>query len=301
MGDESYTLANLLPFFKKSVKFTPPNYRKRGGPAVAYDSSAYSPRGGPLQVSYWNYFVPVSQYFKNGLTKLGFKETSGIESGSLIGFAQYPATLNPDAQIRDSSETSYLQEAIQTTGLQVYQRTLAKKIVFNGKRASGVLVDTAGIAYTLYARKEVILAAGVFRTPQLLMVSGIGSEATLRDLNIPCIANLAGVGQSHQVCCSATVTIFCFSIMYSTLSPNACIRPSFLGILPQTFSRLFPRRPTNSNSVHKGSTRIRYRFSCERDHTASALQQCYLHGCSAKSIHILPIRRPNGSREQLPW
>lgn len=111
-------------------------------------------------MSYWNYFIPVSQYFKNGLLSLGFKENGGIESGSLFGFAQYPATLNPDAQIRDSSETSFGQEAIEETTLQIYQRTLAKQILFSGKTATGVLVDTAGLSYTLSARKEVILAAG---------------------------------------------------------------------------------------------------------------------------------------------
>ena len=199
VGDESYTFGNLLPYFRKSVRFTPPDYGKRGGPRVAYDPSAYSPRRGPLQVSYWNYFVPVSQYFRNGLVKLGFQETGAIESGSLIGFAQYPATLNPDTQIRDSSETSFLQEAFQSTTLQGYQRTLAKNILFNGKIATGVLVDTAGTSYTLSARKEVILAAGPLRTPQLLIVSGVGPEATLQGLNIPCIVNIAEVGQVFPV------------------------------------------------------------------------------------------------------
>ena len=95
-----------------------------------------------------------------GLISLGFKENGGIQSGSLLGFAQYPATLDPVALTRDSSETSFGQAAIASTGLQIYQRTLAKQIVFNGTAASGVRVDTAGASYTLSATKEVILAAG---------------------------------------------------------------------------------------------------------------------------------------------
>ena len=160
MKDQSYTFENLLPYFEKSVNFTPPNYEKRGGPTVAFDPSAYVPQGGPLKVAYWTFYIPVSQYFRQGLLSLGFKENGNIASGSLLGFAQYPATLDPDSQIRDSSETSFLRQSIASTGLQVYQRTLAKQIVFKGKTAIGVQVVTEGVSYTLSARKEVILAAG---------------------------------------------------------------------------------------------------------------------------------------------
>ncbi len=81
----------------------------------------------------------------------------------------------------------------------VYQSILAKKILFDGnKTATGVVVDTQGKQYTLRATKEVILAAGVFGSPQLLMVSGVGPAATLRQHNIPIIADRSGVGQNMQ-------------------------------------------------------------------------------------------------------
>lgn len=160
VNDQSYTFGNLLPYFQRSVNFTPPNYARRGGPTVEYQSSAYSPTGGPLRVSYWNYYIPVSQFFRQGLLRLGFVENGGIENGSLLGFAQYPATLDADAQIRDSSQTSFLQESMLSTGLQVYQGTLAKRIIFDGKAATGVSVSTNGVDYSLSARREVVLAAG---------------------------------------------------------------------------------------------------------------------------------------------
>jgi choline dehydrogenase len=163
VDDQSYTFENILPYFKKSVAFTPPNYAKRGGPAVAYNSSAYSPSGGPLHVAYWNYYIPVSQYIRQGLIQLGFLENGEIESGSLVGFAQYPATINPQTQIRDSSETSFGQAAIASTGLQIYQQTLANQILFDGQTATGVRVVTAGLSYNLTATQEVILAAGPVR------------------------------------------------------------------------------------------------------------------------------------------
>jgi choline dehydrogenase len=197
VGDQSWSFDSVLPYFQKSCNFTPPNYTKRGGPAIKVDPSAFSVSGGPLKISYWGYYLPVSAYFRQALDKLGFKENdAGILAGSLLGYAQYPSTLDPDAMVRDSSQTSFGQAAIQETTLQYYIRTLAKKIIFDGKTATGVQVTTAGKTYTLHARKEVILAAGALRSPQLLMVSGVGPQAELQKLNIPVVSNLPGVGQN---------------------------------------------------------------------------------------------------------
>ena len=92
---------------------------------------------------------------------LGFQAIAGLNSGQLIGFAEFAHTLDPYAATRSSSETSFLRQALKETYLQIYQHTLAKRIIFDSdKTATGVLVNTAGVSYTLSARKEVILAAG---------------------------------------------------------------------------------------------------------------------------------------------
>ncbi len=163
VGDSAYEFENLLPFFKKSVNFTAPNIDVRGGPAIPYQSSAYDPAGGPLHVAYWNDYLEASPYIRSALQEAGFRETDGIESGSLLGFAQWPATVDPDAMVRDSSETSFGRQAIESTTLRFYIGSTAKKIVFSGKKATGVMVETAGITYKLKARKEVVLAAGAVR------------------------------------------------------------------------------------------------------------------------------------------
>jgi hypothetical protein len=61
VGDNSYTFANLLPYFKKSAQFTPPDASKRFPNATAqFNAAAFDPSGGPLQVSYPNYAQPWS-------------------------------------------------------------------------------------------------------------------------------------------------------------------------------------------------------------------------------------------------
>ena len=122
---------------------------------------------------------------------------AGFNSGKLIGSAWASATLNPVNQHRSSSQSSFLDEAIRNTDIVVYTQTLGKQILFDSnKTATGVSVVTGGKSYSLRARREIILSAGAFQSPQLLMVSGIGPRRTLETHNIPILSDLPGVGQN---------------------------------------------------------------------------------------------------------
>ena len=163
VGDPSYTFDKLLPYFKRSVNFQPPNNDIRAANATPlYKDSAFSAKGGPLRVSYPNYANPYSSWAKLALKELGLKERQDFMSGGLLGYQYTAQSLDRDSQSRSSSETSFLRTALRTTtNLLVYKSTLAKKIIFNQeKRATGVLVNTGGVEYTLSARKEVIVSAG---------------------------------------------------------------------------------------------------------------------------------------------
>jgi choline dehydrogenase len=163
VGDQTYTFNNILPYFKKSPQFTPPDYSKRGiGSKILYDTDSFSLDGGPLQVSYSNFYHPISSSTKRAFLNLGLQNLKGLNSGSLIGFSEPTLTIDPQVGTRSSSETSFLQDTIATSTLKVYQKTLAQKIIFGEKKtATGVEVVTAGREYTLCATKDVILAAGV--------------------------------------------------------------------------------------------------------------------------------------------
>ena len=162
VGDKSFTFDNLLPFFQKSVHFTPPNLAKRGPDSqVDYEEAAFSPRGGPLQASYANFYQPFSRFVKQAFLKLGFAIIPGFNSGNLIGFSEFTYTIDPKATTRSTSETAFLQEALDRPNLLVYQRALARSLIFNNTLARGVQLDTFGKGYSLSARKEVILSAGV--------------------------------------------------------------------------------------------------------------------------------------------
>nr|AUZ97941.1 glucose-methanol-choline oxidoreductase [Aspergillus terreus] len=193
VDDDTYTWDKLLPYLKKSVDFTKP----KDAATYPYDASVYSPEGGPLQVSFPNYRAPCDDFMETAFTKSGLKPIKGLNSGHLDGFAPTTFVINPADQTRSSSEAAFLQEALDTTAMTLYLRTLAKKILFDtNKTANGVLVETNGAEYTISAKKEVILSAGVFHSPQLLLLSGIGQADSLEKFGIPVISDLAGVGQN---------------------------------------------------------------------------------------------------------
>lgn len=178
IGDQSWTFENTLSYFQKSVKFTPPNIDALGpGADVNYDPAAFSPSGGPLHVSYSNYYQPLSPGLIRGLQAIGLENIPGLNSGNLIGYAHGTTTIDPHSETRSSSETSFLQEALIKTTLQVYQNTLARNIIFGAnKTATGVNVTTGSFpstgsrTYVLNARKEVILSAGAVSEPLVPLI-----------------------------------------------------------------------------------------------------------------------------------
>ena len=188
-----------MPFYKKSVNYNSPSSTGldfSDGTNIQ-DPTAYTPAGGPLQISFGGYRTPFATLVRPVFESIGQAYIDGFNSGKLIGSAYYTSTIDPaQHMIRSSSESSFLRQALPTTTLKVYNRTLADKILFKKDKAHAVAVTTNGQSYTLKARKEIILSAGTFQSPQLLMVSGIGPAATLQSLSIPLIQDLPGVGQN---------------------------------------------------------------------------------------------------------
>lgn len=216
VGDQSYSFSNFLPFFQKSVTLDYPDNAVRAANASISPNATVFGTAGPLHVSYSNWANTFGSWGKLALAELGLKEISDFVSGNLLGYQYTASTIGGPSQERSSSETSYLRWAISCNSqLQVYKSTLAKQILFNSnKTATGVLVNTAGVQYSLLANKEVILSAGAHRSPQLLLVSGIGPQATLDGLGIPVLSNLAGVGQNMWVSTCSRSYPFLFATLF---------------------------------------------------------------------------------------
>lgn len=203
VDDQSYTWDNFLPFYRKSCNYTPYNPALYNSTILPQEPGVFDPAGGPLHVSFSNYADAFGTWAQKAFTGVGMRVINGLNAGVLNGSAYSTLTIDPRNGYRSSSESSFLQAALQNgTAPTIYKNSLARRILFNSTTATGVLVTTAGpygippLNYTLTARKEVIVSAGVFQSPQLLMVSGIGPQATLHQYGIQVLKDLAGVGQN---------------------------------------------------------------------------------------------------------
>jgi len=199
VGDETYLWEKVLPFFKRSCNLTPPNYSKRNEPDVqpAYDADVFG--HGPLEVSFSNWIDPTARWLSEALQAIGLPVSpKGLSSGLLNGVSAWSSsTISAKDSTRESSQTSFLRQGIRkTTGLTIYPHTKAMKVNFALGRAISVSVATEGLEYTLSASQEVVISAGVYHSPQLLMVSGIGPRDELESKGIPIVSELPGVGQN---------------------------------------------------------------------------------------------------------
>ncbi|KAL8939134.1 MAG: hypothetical protein Q9216_003527 [Gyalolechia sp. 2 TL-2023] len=203
VGDESYQWDNFFKYYRRSCNYTAFN-KALYNATISQDPNAFDPQGGPLQVSFSNYADGFGSWAQRAFTGVGMSSQDGLNSGILNGSAFATLSIDPRNGYRSSSESSFLQAALQNgTAPTIYKNSLATRLLFDDSNtATGVSVTTAGpygippLNYTLSARKEVIVSAGTFQSPQLLMVSGVGPRAQLEENNIQVRKDLPGVGQN---------------------------------------------------------------------------------------------------------
>ncbi|PWY82039.1 glucose-methanol-choline oxidoreductase [Aspergillus heteromorphus CBS 117.55] len=197
VDDPGYSLDQFALYMQRSIHFTPADNEQRAPNASVPDASdAFCSSDGPLQVSIPPWANPFSSFVKRAWEQLGIPPIRDFVTGRLQGVQYNMNTIDPADQSRSSSESAFLQLALTGGSSRLYNQTLAHRILFEGTTATAVLVQTDGIEYVLSARKEVILSAGAFQSPQLLMLSGIGPAATLQQHEIPVVSALPGVGQN---------------------------------------------------------------------------------------------------------
>ncbi len=150
-------------------------------------------QGGPVPIVRWreDELVPIQESFTQACLAagLGYTEDHNQPASQGIG----PIPMNREGALRISTAIAYLGPARGRDNLTVMANTLASRIVFKGTRAVGVEVVTNGQRTTIETER-VILSAGTFDSPQILMRSGVGPERDLRAAGIPTINHLPGVG-----------------------------------------------------------------------------------------------------------
>ena len=148
--------------------------------------------GGPLGVSDLRDRHPLAQAWVDAAVESGYPRNADFNGAEQEGAGLYQTTMRHG--VRSSTAAAYLAPVRNRANLQVITDALTTRIVFDGKRATGVEYEARGVKYTAQANAEVIVAAGAFNSPQLLQLSGLGPAELLRGHGVPVIADLPSVG-----------------------------------------------------------------------------------------------------------
>lgn len=183
MGCDGWGYDDVLPFFKKAED------NSRGADDV-------HGAGGPLSVCDQRSLHDLSHAFIEAGREAQVPATEDFNGPQQEGLGLYQVT-QKDGE-RCSAAAAYIHPNIERPNLTIMSRTQARRILFENRRATGVEIQGKGGPETVTARREVILAAGAFATPQLLMLSGIGPGQHLRDNGIEIIAERNDVGENLQ-------------------------------------------------------------------------------------------------------
>ncbi len=181
-GATGWSHAEVLPYFKR---------------AETWEMGASSWRGGdgPLGTQYAKTKDPIYDAWIEAANDMGLPVTDDYNGPQPIGFSKGQYTIRNGR--RSSSANAYLRPVKGRPNLTVRTRAHATGILMGGTTAKGVEYLRRGKTVTATADAEVILCGGVFNTPQLLMLSGIGPAAHLKEFGINCLSNLP-VGQNLQ-------------------------------------------------------------------------------------------------------
>ena len=173
----------VLPYFLKAEN------NERG-------ASEFHAQGGPLNVKDLTTTNPFSKRFVNAAVQSGIPHNPDFNGASQEGAGPFQVTQKNGE--RWSVRRGYLVPAQHRTNLTVLTKSIALKVVLEGSKAVGVEIEQAGVARTINANLEVILSAGAFGSPQLLMASGIGPAEQLKSLGISVVVDSPNVGENLQ-------------------------------------------------------------------------------------------------------
>ncbi|SMC96608.1 choline dehydrogenase [Kibdelosporangium aridum] len=181
-GMKDWGYAHCLPYFKKMENCL------AGGDAWRGDD-------GPLILERGPATNPLFGAFFEAVQQAGYPITKDVNGFQQEGFARFDRNINKGR--RWSAARAYLHPVLDRPNLTLKCYTHVNKVLFDGKRATGVEISRFGRTKTVRG-KEIILCGGAINTPQLLQLSGIGNAKELQALGIDVVNDLPGVGENLQ-------------------------------------------------------------------------------------------------------
>ncbi|MDB5534740.1 MAG: putative Choline dehydrogenase, partial [Hyphomicrobiales bacterium] len=181
-GATGWSYKEVLPYFKRSETWEGGENKWRGG-------------SGPVNTQWGRAKDPLFDAWVEAGKATGFPKNVDFNGETTDGFCKIKFTIKNGK--RHSAATAHLHPSLGRPNLTLEVKALATKILFDGTRATGVEYSQGGETHRVQANKEVIVSSGAFNAPQLLMLSGVGPAAHLREIGIEPLIDLP-VGTNLQ-------------------------------------------------------------------------------------------------------
>jgi len=181
LGNPGWSYEELLPWFRRAEH-------------NEVFEDGFHGRGGPLNVAPVRTDNPFLERFVQAGTEAGYRRNADFNGAEQEGFGVHQVTQKGGE--RWSAFRAYLEPVLNRPNLRVLRKAMAERLLFDGNRCTGVEVRQGGRLLRLQASAEVIVSAGSYQSPQLLMCSGVGHPGDLAEHGITVRHALPGVGRN---------------------------------------------------------------------------------------------------------
>ena len=183
-GNDEWSYQKTLPYFRRleSDADIRDDFHGSDGPIPIWRHSREN-------------WLPLQAAFYQACREAGFPDDPDMNHPEATGVGQMP--LNNPGGVRMSTAITYLDACRHRLNLTIRASVVARRIVFEGEKATGVEVDSGGETFVVEGG-EIILSAGAIHSPHILLLSGVGPAEELRPLGIEPLRDLPGVGRAMK-------------------------------------------------------------------------------------------------------
>ncbi|KAK7451165.1 hypothetical protein VKT23_012496 [Stygiomarasmius scandens] len=205
-NDSSWTWDSLLPYFRKSEIFTPPNdFQRENGANFVPSAHGFNELDGRVKAGFPNYFFQQWKLWRQTSMNLGFAASPDLTNGLPHAVGVAAASIDPKNNTRCSAACAYYSPYADRPNLTVLTNATVTRIIWANRAASCGLTASAveyidaenrTITVSINPGGEVILSAGTIGSPKILELSGVGNSSILAAAGVAPVLNLPSVGEN---------------------------------------------------------------------------------------------------------
>ncbi|KAG9857953.1 alcohol oxidase, partial [Aureobasidium melanogenum] len=202
LGNKDWDWNTLAPYFLKFQTIVPPNEEVKKQLNIVHSDESIQNSNGPIQASFPSKVTALHKTWINTFRTLNLENVSDPLTGDAIGGHTSTCHITGDLHERCHAGVAYLDPVLNRPNLTVFTNALVHKLMIEthswGSIVRGVVYSQHGVLHKVSARREVILAAGTFNTPQILELSGVGNPRVLEEHGIDIVYANPAIGENLQ-------------------------------------------------------------------------------------------------------